>query len=49
VRHHATGLFGAGVKTMHEITPLDGILQRAGTNMNITYSMGYSERRVVPT
>jgi beta-glucosidase len=44
VRHHATGLFGAGVKTMHEITPLDGILQRAGTNMNITYSVGYSSR-----
>ncbi len=44
VHHHATGLFGAGVKTLHEITPLDGILQRAGTNMNITYSMGYNER-----
>ena len=44
VRHHATGLFGAGVKTMHEITPLDGILQRAGSNMNITYSMGYRSR-----
>ncbi len=44
VRHHATGLFGAGVKTMHEITPLDGILQRVGTNMNITYSAGYSSR-----
>jgi beta-glucosidase len=29
---------------MHEITPLDGILQRAGTNMNITYSVGYSSR-----
>jgi beta-glucosidase len=43
-RHHATGLFGAGVKTMHEITPLDGILQRAGTNMNITYSVGYRSR-----
>jgi beta-glucosidase len=45
VHHHATGLFGAGVKTMHEITPLDGILRRAGTNMNITYSVGYSERQ----
>jgi beta-glucosidase len=44
VRHHATGLFGAGVKTMHEITPLDGILQRAGTNLNITYSAGYRSR-----
>jgi beta-glucosidase len=45
VHHHATGLFGAGVKTMHEITPLDGILRRTGTNLNITYSMGYSERQ----
>ena len=44
VHHHATGLFGAGVKTLHEITPLDGILRRAGTNMNISYSMGYNER-----
>ena len=44
VRHHATGLFGAGVKTMHEITPLEGIVQRVGTNMNITYSVGYSQR-----
>ena len=44
VHHHATGLFGAGVKTMHEITPLDGILQRAGSNMNITYSVGYNQR-----
>jgi beta-glucosidase len=44
VHHHATGLFGAGVKTMHEITPLDGILQRAGSNMNITYSVGYDQR-----
>jgi beta-glucosidase len=44
VRHQATDLFGAGVKTMHEITPLDGILQRAGTNLNITYSVGYSSR-----
>ena len=30
VRRHATGFFGAGVKTMHEITPLEGIVQRAG-------------------
>jgi len=44
VRHNATGLFGAGVKTMHEITPLDGILQRVGTNLNITYSVGYAKK-----
>ena len=45
VRHHATGFFGAGVKTMHEITPLDGIVRRVGSNMNITYSAGYSKRQ----
>ena len=43
VRHHATGLWGAGVKTMHEITPLEGIVQRAGGKANITYSTGYSK------
>jgi beta-glucosidase len=43
VRRHATGLFGAGVKTMHEITPLEGIVQRAGDKVNITYSAGYSK------
>jgi beta-glucosidase len=43
VRHHATGLFGAGVKTMHEITPLEGIVQRAGDKVNITYSAGCSK------
>jgi beta-glucosidase len=43
VRRHATGLFGAGVKTMHEITPLEGIVQRAGDKVNITYSAGFSK------
>jgi beta-glucosidase len=43
VRHNATGLWGAGVKTMHEITPLEGIVQRVGTNLNVIYSMGYNE------
>ena len=43
VRTNAAGFFGAGVKTMHEITPLDGILQRAGSRMNVTYSVGYSK------
>ena len=44
VRHNAAGFFGAGVKTMHEITPLEGIVQRAGSRMNITYSTGYSRQ-----
>jgi beta-glucosidase len=44
VRTNAAGFFGAGVKTMHEITPLQGIVQRVGGNANITYSAGYSKK-----
>ena len=44
VRRHATGLFGAGVKTMHEITPLEGIVRRVGDKVNVTYSTGYSQQ-----
>ena len=42
VRHNAAGFFGAGVKTMYEVTPLDGIEQLVGTRANVTYSAGYS-------
>ncbi|MFZ0826157.1 MAG: glycoside hydrolase family 3 C-terminal domain-containing protein [Verrucomicrobiia bacterium] len=42
VRHNAAGFFGAGVKTMYEVTPLDGIEQFVGTRANVTYSAGYS-------
>jgi beta-glucosidase len=41
VRTNANGFFGAGVKTMHEITPLEGIVNRAGDKVNVTYSVGY--------
>jgi beta-glucosidase len=41
VRHNAAGFFGAGVKTMYEVTPLDGIVQRVGGKVNVTYSVGY--------
>ncbi len=44
VRRNAAGFFGAGVKTMYEITPLEGIVQRVGSNVNVTYSTGYSEQ-----
>ena len=44
VRHNANGFFGAGVKTMHEITPLEGIVKRLGDRANITYSIGYSKQ-----
>jgi beta-glucosidase len=43
VRTNAAGFFGAGVKTMHEVTPLQGIVQRAGRQANVTYSVGYSK------
>jgi len=43
VRHNAAGFFGAGVKTMYEITPLDGIEDLVGDKVNITYSVGYSK------
>ncbi|MGA2501006.1 MAG: TIM-barrel domain-containing protein, partial [Tepidisphaeraceae bacterium] len=43
VRHNAAGFFGAGVKTMHEVTPLDGIEQLVGGKVNVTYSAGYSK------
>jgi len=43
VRHNAAGFFGAGVKTMYEVTPLDGIEQLVGGKVNVTYSAGYSK------
>ena len=43
VRHNAAGFFGAGVKTMYEVTPLDGIEQFVGGRVNVTYSAGYSK------
>jgi beta-glucosidase len=44
VRRNAAGFFGAGVKAMYEITPLEGIVQRVGSNVNVTYSTGYSKQ-----
>jgi beta-glucosidase len=43
VRYNAAGFFGAGVKTMYEVTPLDGIEDLVGGKVNITYSVGYSK------
>ena len=43
VRYNAAGFFGAGVKTLYEITPLDGIQQYLGSRANVTYSAGYSK------
>jgi beta-glucosidase len=39
---HAGG--SAEIKSFYEISPLQGIIQRAGTNQNVTFSMGYSEK-----
>lgn len=37
----AAGGIGAGVKTLYEITPLDGLKKRAGEDIEITYAPGY--------
>ncbi len=39
---HAGG--SAQIKSLYEITPLAGIIQRAGPNQNVTFSMGYSQK-----
>ncbi|MBR2064105.1 MAG: glycoside hydrolase family 3 C-terminal domain-containing protein [Bacteroidales bacterium] len=37
----AAGGVGAGVKTLYEITPLEGIRERAGEDIEVTYAPGY--------
>jgi len=37
----ATGGLGAGVKTLYEITPLDGLKDRIGDKAQIIYAQGY--------
>lgn len=46
-RKHARGGGSAGIKALYEVTPLEGILNRVGGNVNVTYSVGYRppERR----
>lgn len=34
----------SGIKAFYEITPLEGLVRRAGDHVNITYSAGYGER-----
>ena len=41
-RKHSKGGFGAGVKVMHEINALEGIMQRASLATDVTFSRGYS-------
>jgi beta-glucosidase len=40
----AHGGDSSGIKAFYEITPLEGLLRRAGGNVNVTYSAGYGER-----
>ncbi|MCF0178525.1 MAG: glycoside hydrolase family 3 C-terminal domain-containing protein [Bacteroidales bacterium] len=37
----AAGGMGAGVKTLYEITPLQGILNEVGSDVEVTYTPGY--------
>jgi beta-glucosidase len=37
----ATGGLGAGVKTLYEITPLEGLKDRIGDNASLLYARGY--------
>lgn len=37
----AAGGIGAGVKTLYEISPLEGIRERAGEDIEVTYAPGY--------
>ncbi len=41
VQTMATGGLGAGVKTLYEITPLEGLKNRVGTRAEILYARGY--------
>lgn len=40
-RRHAAGGNSSGIKAFYEITPLEGIVQRAGGRMNVIYAEGY--------
>ena len=37
----ASGGIGAGVKTLYEVSPLEGIRKRAGDEIEVTYAPGY--------
>ncbi|MGH9881177.1 MAG: beta-glucosidase family protein [Pyrinomonadaceae bacterium] len=45
VQLQAYGGGSARIKTFYEITPLEGILRRAGQRVNVTYSTGYRAER----
>ena len=41
IRLHAHGGDSSGIKAFYEITPLQGLVSRVGTNVNLVYSEGY--------
>jgi beta-glucosidase len=43
VRLHAHGGDSSGIKAFYEITPLQGILNRAGKGVNVIFSVGYQK------
>jgi beta-glucosidase len=43
VRLQAYGGGSSRIKAFYEVTPLEGILRRAGDRVNVTYSAGYGE------
>jgi beta-glucosidase len=45
VRLHAYGGGSAGVKAFYEVTPLEGIVRRAGDRTDVAFSMGYRAER----
>ena len=45
IRLHAHGGDSSGIKAFYEITPLQGLVNRVGTNVNLVYSEGYRKGR----
>jgi len=43
IRLHAHGGESSGIKAFYEITPLQGLINRAGRNVNLTFSEGYQK------
>ncbi len=43
IRLHAHGGDSSGIKAFYEVSPVEGILRKAGTKINVTYSAGYGK------
>ena len=44
LRLHSAGGESSGIKAFYEVTPLQGILNRVGRNVNVIFSEGYRKR-----